>query len=77
MNVQDGHFRVGAAVRFLGEWFYNYNSVEAVLLFSCVLVALGGIMYIASSSSTYYASSTSAITGLLMFIISISIVYCT
>lgn len=51
-------------------------QVEAILLCACILVALGGIMFIAGQSSAYYASYSDAITVILLLLIASSITYC-
>ena len=58
------------------KYIYNYNTIEAVLLFVAVLTCLTGIMLNSSRfESAYYASQRDTITGLIIAIITITLLY--
>lgn len=58
------------------KYLFNYNTVEAVLLFVAVLTCLTGIMLNSQRfESSYYDTQRDTITGLIITILSASIVY--
>ena len=60
----------------LQKYVFNYNTVEAVLLFVAVLTCLSGIMLNSSRfESSYYNSQRDTITGLIIAILVMSILY--
>ncbi|KAA0161835.1 hypothetical protein FNF31_03620 [Cafeteria roenbergensis] len=68
--------RVFNATAELQKYIYNYNTIEAVLLFVAVLTCLSGIMLNSSRfESAYYASQRDTITGLIIAIIAITLLY--
>lgn len=72
-----GSFAFVAAAAVLG-YFFNYNTVEMVLLFCCCLVALSGIMFESGRyQSGAFTSQKNAIAAFVIFVIIVSIVYCT
>jgi hypothetical protein len=74
--TKDGRIDTAALLGVLSSWFFNYNTVEAVLLFSAIIVCLMGIMYQAGTvASTAYTDARDGITGVIMAAIIITIVY--
>jgi len=64
------------AMKALSVWMFNYNTVEAVMSFSAVIVCLSGLMYQAElTRSTGLRGTLDAITGLIMFIVIFAILY--
>lgn len=60
----------------VASFFWNYNTVEAVLLGCAVLVTLSGVMFESNRfQSEYYQAQRDAITYFVLFIIFASIVY--
>jgi len=64
----------------LRNWLFNYNTVEEIMLFSAVIVALMGIMYASNTSTNavknaYYASARDAVTAVVLIVIIASIIY--
>jgi hypothetical protein len=74
--TSNGKVDYTAALGVLTSWMFNYNTVEAVLLFSAVVVSLMGIMFAAQSQyRTYYKQSRDAITGVALTVMIVSIIY--
>lgn len=74
----DGKLDRVALASALATWLYNYNTAEAVLLFSTVIVLMMALMYLASSTGSgaaYYGDAQDAITGVVMAVIAISLLY--
>ena len=70
--------RVAAVVAGFANHFFNYNTVEMVLLFSATLVCLAGVMYESEAVQTgQFSSQRDTITAILVIVIVTSIVYCT
>jgi len=66
----------GAAAQAAANFFWSYNTVEAVLLACAVLVNLAGVMFESGRFDTdYYSTQQDAITMVTMFIIGSSLVY--
>jgi len=58
------------------SFFFNYNTVEAVLLFCAALVCLCGVMFESGQfESDYYQEQRDTVTGLVLFVIFFSVVY--
>ena len=58
------------------QFFWDYNTVEAVLLFCAVLVNLAGIMFESGRfESSYYEGQRDLITYIVMIVVVFSIVY--
>ena len=81
-NVMDanGRVNVGAALTELRAWLSNYNTFEATLLFSAVLVCLLGMVYDASIGGSSGALSTisgasTGVAGLLLALIAVTLAY--
>jgi hypothetical protein len=73
-----GRFDRAALFATVGAVAFNYNTVEAVMSCCAVIVCLCGLMYQSElSSSTGLSGTIDAITGLLLFIISVAILYFT
>lgn len=59
-------------------YFFNYNTVEMTLLFCCVLIALGGIMFESDRfQDASFQSQKDFITAILIIVIIGSVIYCT
>lgn len=66
----------GAAASAAANFFWNYNTVEAVLLACAVLVTLAGIMFESGRfDSEYYSTQRDFITVCVMFVVFFSLVY--
>jgi hypothetical protein len=72
--TKNGSINRSALLLAAGAWMFNYNTVEAIMLFCGVIVSLLGLMY-QSQSELYDKSSRDAISGLVIFVISSSIIY--
>jgi hypothetical protein len=48
--VVDGRIDAKAVLGLLGNWLFNYNTVEAIMLFSTVVVCVMALMYTVSGS---------------------------
>lgn len=72
--VKDGQINKQAVFRATADWIFNYNTVEAVMLFCGIIVSLLGLMYESQSAQTS-PSARDAIAGLVIFIIASSIIY--
>lgn len=60
------------------QYFFNYNTVEMVLLFCCILVTLAGIMFDSDRfQDSTFNSQKDVITAIVILVIVASIVYCT
>lgn len=60
----------------MGSWLFNYNTVEATMLFCGVLISLMGIMYQSNLIvAGFDTSGRDAITGILLTVIILSILY--
>ena len=73
-----GAVDLSAVMGILTSWLFDYNTVEAVLLFSAVIVALMGLMFASQDMPAYagyYAQSTDAITAVTLAVIILSIIY--
>ena len=58
------------------QWLVNYNTVEAVLLFSSVIVMLGGIMFSSDRfANNKNASELATLTWIVLLIIIFSMLY--
>ena len=65
-----------ALFKAMGSWMFNYNTVEATMLFCGVIVCLMGIMYQTSTIvAGYDGSNRDVITGVVLFVIIGSIFY--
>ena len=63
--------RANAAV----TWLFNNNTVEAILLFSAVIVNLMAIMYAAVEKTAYADASLPSITAVIIVVLIVSITY--
>jgi hypothetical protein len=71
-----GKIDTSALLGLLRGWLFNYNTVEAIMIFSAVIVALMGIMYSAqNSSNSFFDSARRAVTVVVIGVVSVSIVY--
>ena len=70
----DGHVDRTALLGALGSWVFNYNTVEAVMLFAAVIVCLLAVLY-DSTGTNDYPGTADTVTGLLLFVIISSIIY--
>jgi hypothetical protein len=64
----------GALVKFL----FDYNTVEALLLASALLVALAGVMFGATDStknSSFYRDSREGVMSAILIVVALSIIY--
>ena len=62
----------------IGRFLFDYNTVEAVLLASALLVSLAGVMFgatTASAGSTFYQQSRDGVTSAILIVITVSIIY--
>lgn len=72
----DGKIDGRALLGLLRSWLFNYNSVEAIMIFSAVIVSLMGIMYSAQArASAYYGEARDAVTAVVLFVVIVSIIY--
>jgi hypothetical protein len=59
------------------QYFFNYNTVEMVLLFCCVLISLAGIMFDSDRfQDATFNSQKDVITGIVITVIIGSVLYC-
>lgn len=71
-----GKINKGALFQAVGSWIFNYNTVEAIMLFCSVMICLMGIMYqIQNIASGYDNGGRDIITGVILFIMIGSILY--
>lgn len=78
MMTADGKFDRSAFMSTVVSWLYNYNTAEAVLLFSTVIILMMALMYLATttgSGAQFYGEARDSITGVVIAVIAISIVY--
>jgi hypothetical protein len=73
---QDGAIDTTALLGVLTNWLFNYNTVEAVMLFGAVIVNLMGVMYSAQKSAgSYYTEARDAVTTVVLIVIIGCILY--
>jgi hypothetical protein len=72
--TKSGKVDYGALIGVLGTWMFNYNTLEAVMIASAVLVSLMGIMY-DSSASSIYRSGKDGITAVIILNVALTIIY--
>ena len=70
---EQGKIDKTALFRAIGSWVFNYNTVESTMLFSGVIVCLMGLMYQSSTSTS--DSARDSITGVILTVITSSILY--
>jgi hypothetical protein len=59
------------------QYFFNYNTVEMVLLFCCVLISLAGIMFDSDRfQDATFNSQKDVITAIVIIVIIASVLYC-
>jgi hypothetical protein len=74
--TSSGKVDPSAVLGLLTSWLFNYNTTEAVLLFSAVIVALMGLMFAAQDASpSFYSESRDAITSVTLAVVVLSILY--
>jgi hypothetical protein len=71
----EGSVDRSAVLGVLTGFFFNYNTVEAIMQFCAVIVCLMAIMYQANEVNTAYPESRDSVTTVLMIIIIWAIVY--
>jgi hypothetical protein len=59
----------------VAAWLADHNVVEAVLLFSAVVVTLMGIMLGAVGTNSYYASGRDTITVVIIVVVTLTVAY--
>jgi hypothetical protein len=64
-----------AVLGVLMGWFFNYNTVEQIMIFCAVIVCLMGIMYQANQASSFYPGALDGVTAVVMITIIFGIVY--
>lgn len=65
-----------ALFKSVGSWLFNYNTVEAIMLFCGVIISLMGIMYQSQTiASGWDSSGYDIITGVVLFVMISSILY--
>jgi len=76
LMTKDGRVDYSAVLGILTTWLFNYNTVEAILLFSAIIVNLMGIMYQAGTvTSTVYRSGRDGITAVIIVVVALTITY--
>jgi hypothetical protein len=73
----EGRFQAAALFGWVGQWLFDYNVVEAILLFSAVLVCLMGIMFSALKNGAQYADMYAGLTWAVLVLIVVTIIYFT
>jgi len=71
----DGTVDRSAILGVLTGWFFNYNTIEQIMIFCAVIVCLMGIMYQANSASVFYPGALDGVTAVVMITIIFAIVY--
>jgi len=71
----DGTVDRSAILGVLTGWFFNYNTIEQIMIFCAVIVCLMGIMYQANTSSVFYPGALDGVTAVVMITIIFAIVY--
>jgi hypothetical protein len=71
--TRDGRIDKYALVSNVALWVFNFNTVEAVLLFCSVIVSLMGIMY--QTQDIYDTTGKDAITSVVITLVGFSIIY--
>jgi hypothetical protein len=67
---------LGQTAKAVGNFFFNYNTVEATLLTSAIFICLAGIMFQSGRLSTArYAGQRTALSVWVMFLMITSIIY--
>jgi hypothetical protein len=59
----------------LTGWFFNYNTIEQIMIFCAVIVCLMGIMYQANTTSVFYPGALDGVTAVVMITIIFAIFY--
>jgi len=78
LMTPDGKVDRSALLSVLGNWLFNYNTVESALLFAAVIVCLMGLMYDALTrgyASDYSARGQDSVTSVVLGVIIVSILY--
>jgi hypothetical protein len=70
-----GRFRPAALFGWVGQWLFDYNVVESILLFSAVLVCLMGIMFSALKVGAQYADMYAGLTWAVIVIVAVTLIY--
>jgi hypothetical protein len=74
--TSEGKVDPSAILGALSSVLFNYNTLEAVMLFGAVIVNLMGIMYAAQGrASSYYAEARDAVTSVVLFTIIACVLY--
>jgi hypothetical protein len=69
-------FTAVSALYYIAGILFNYNFVDATLLFSACIVNLCGLLYqTARPEDTFYAASRDGITGVVLAVIAVSVLY--
>jgi hypothetical protein len=69
-------FTAVSALYMLAGILFNYNFVDATLLFSACIVNLCGLLYqTARPADTFYAASRDGVTGVVLTVIALSVLY--
>jgi hypothetical protein len=71
----DGTVDRSAILGVLTGWFFNYNTIEQIMIFCAVIVCLMGIMYQANTASVFYPGALDGVTAVVMITIIFAIVY--
>jgi len=71
----DGTVDRSAILGVLTGWFFNYNTIEQIMIFCAVIVCLMGIMYQANTSSVFYPGALDGVTAVVMITIIFAIFY--
>jgi hypothetical protein len=71
----DGTVDRSAILGVLTGWFFNYNTIEQIMIFCGVIVCLMGIMYQANTTSVFYPGALDGVTAVVMITIIFAIFY--
>jgi hypothetical protein len=71
----DGTVDRSAILGVLTGWFFNYNTIEQIMIFCAVIVCLMGIMYQANTTSVFYPGALDGVTAVVMITIIFAIFY--
>ena len=71
----EGNIDRSAVLGVLTGFFFNYNTVEAIMTFCAVIVSLMAIMYEANTLNTYYPQSQDSVTSVVLIVVIWAICY--
>jgi hypothetical protein len=73
--TSEGKIDSAAIIGVLAGWFFNYNTIEQIMIFCAVIVCLMGIMYQANSTTAFYPGALDGVTAVVMITIIFAIIY--